>query len=117
MSCCAIENNIGIGANYDNTFGDLRVRGSAIYVSADSVHTTNTSDVSAWSVGGIVGFGPFSVGANYTDNGDSAMWNEEDNPGWWSQDSSYWNVAASFETGPMGFSAGSFVGTAEYQGS
>jgi hypothetical protein len=103
------ENHIGVGANYDNSFGDLRVRASAVYSGATS-NLTYINDVSAWSVGGIVGWGPFSLGANYTDNGDS--WTFFDDPDT-SIERSYWNVAASFETGPIYLSAGYFSSNAE----
>ncbi len=106
------ENHYGIGANYDNSFGGLRVRASAVY-SAASSNDTKVEDISAWSVGGIVGWGPFSLGANYTDNGESGRvkaWNgtARVSSGF---ESSYWDVAAAFETGPFYFSAGYFVGT------
>ncbi|MBE9556149.1 MAG: porin [Proteobacteria bacterium] len=93
------ENAIGLGANYDNSFGDLRIRASAVYATVSSTNT-GTEDKAAWSVGGIVGWGPASLGANYTDNGDSGVDVGDD------ENSSYWNVAGSFETGPMYFSVG-----------
>ena len=108
----AWENHYGIGANYDNSFGDLRIRGSAVYSAASSINSDMLNDISAWSVGGIVGWGPFSLGANYTDNGDSGTWVPN-----WATESSYWDVAASFETGPMYFSVGYFSSVREYTGS
>ena len=48
------------------------------------------------------GWGPVSVGGNYTDNGES---------GWWAGsgvESSYWNAAAAFESGRLYLSAGYF---------
>ena len=109
----AFENHIGIGANYDNSFGDLRIRASAVYSGASS-NATWINDVSAWSVGGIVGWNAFSIGANYTDNGDSGT---RKLPGsGWSSDSSYWDVAASFETGPIYLSAGYFSSVRSYSG-
>lgn len=93
------QNYLGLGANYDNSFGDVRVRASAVYASASYEGTGTTDDIGAWSVGGIVGFGPVSVGANYTDNGDA--------------DSTYWNAAASFETGPIYLSASYIAKTFE----
>ncbi|MCK5274877.1 MAG: porin, partial [Alphaproteobacteria bacterium] len=103
------ENAIGLGANYDNSFGSLRVRASAVYATASS-NLTGIEDVSAWSVGGIVGFGPFSVGANYTDNGESARVVGS------GVESSYWNVAASFETGPIYLAAGYMASSLEGTG-
>ena len=102
MDSGLFEDHYGIGANYDNSFGDLRIRASAVYSAASST-ITGVEDISAWSVGGIVGFGAFSVGANYTDNGDSvSVWGPN-------VESSYWDVAASFETGPIYLSAGYFA--------
>ncbi|MBE9556662.1 MAG: porin, partial [Proteobacteria bacterium] len=68
--------------------------------SGASSNDTAVEDIAAWSVGGIVGWGPVSLGGNYADNGDSG---QPTGSGW---ESSYWNVAAGFETGPLYFSAG-----------
>jgi predicted porin len=103
----AWEDHIGLGANYDNSFGELRIRASAVY-SAASDTTNNFEDVSAWSVGGIVGWGPFSLGAGYTDNGDSAQ------PAASGDETSYWNAAVGFETGPFKLAAGYFESTKEH---
>ncbi len=106
------ENHYGLGANYDNTFGNLRLRASAVY-SAASANFTRINDVSAWSVGGIVGWGAFSLGANYTDNGDSGI--QTNGPFLtFSAENSYWNVAAGFETGPLYLSAGYFSATHDF---
>ena len=105
----AWENHIGVGANYDNSFGGVRVRASGVY-SMNSSNNIAVEDVSAWSVGGIVGFGPVSVGANYTDNGESGRAVGS------GIESSYWNVAASFETGPIYLSAGYMASSLEGTG-
>ena len=118
------ENHYGIGANYDNSFGDLRVRASVVYSAAswtdqvDLGPKGDIEDISAWSVGGIVGYGPFSLGANYTDNGDSGRVRLD-----WvdtgtaftldTGETSYWDVAAAYEAGPIYLSAGYFLGTRE----
>jgi len=121
------ENHIGLGANYDNSFGGLRIRASAVYSHATNVATTphlyaagNTdayADVSAWSVGGIVGWGPFSLGANYTDNGDSGQPTVDDYVNLTMVtapiETGYWNVAAGYEHGPLYFSVGYFSSWAE----
>jgi hypothetical protein len=109
----AWENHYGVGANYDNSFGGVRVRASAVYSGA-TVNAVGQEDVSAWSAGGIVGFGPVSVGANYTDNGESGSPTPAVGSGEF--ESSYWNVAVSFETGPLYLSAGYFASTMEYGG-
>ncbi len=106
----AWENGIGLGANYDNSFGNLNIQASAVYAAATSNNPGMLNDISAWSVGGIVGFGAFSVGANYADNGDSGIFIVPDE----SSESSYWNVAASFETGALYLSAGYFSSTREF---
>ena len=110
------EDIYGLGANYNNAFGPVRVSASAVYT-AGSSNDTAREDISAWSVGGIVGFGPFSVGANYTDNGDSIQWKAFDTgPGAFISsgiETSYWDVAASFETGPIYLSAGYFASLAD----
>jgi len=107
------ENHYGVGANYDSSFGGVRIRASAVYSGA-TVNAVGKEDISAWSVGGIVGFGPVSLGANYTDNGDSgsptpAVGNSE-------FESSYWDVALAFESGPLYLSAGYFSSVMEYGG-
>ncbi|MBE9558779.1 MAG: porin, partial [Proteobacteria bacterium] len=121
------ENHIGLGANYDNSFGDLRIRASVVYSARTNTEQTWSffqsrnvdlnEDVSAFSIGGIVGWGPFSLGANYTDNGDSGqpkVWDEINDITITAPiETSYWNVAAGFETGPMYFSVGYFASTAE----
>ncbi len=108
------ESHYGIGANYDNSFGDLLIRASAVY----SMATSNAiwiNDTSAWSIGGTVGWGPFSLGANYTDNGDSGTRTLDGGDGLESE-SSYWDVAAGFETGRYYFSAGYFSSKREFAG-
>ena len=87
----------------------MRVRASGVY-SAASSNLAGTEDISAWSVGGIVGFGPFSVGANYTDNSESGVAVGS------GDESSYWDVAAGFETGPLYFAAGYLASTYEFGG-
>ena len=104
----AWEDHIGLGVNYDNRFGELRIRASAVY-SAASDTTNNFEDVSAWSVGGIVGWGPFSLGAGYTDNGDSSA-----QPAPFDYETSYWTAAVGFETGPFALAAGYFESTKEH---
>ncbi len=111
------ENHYGLGANYDATFGNLHLQASAVFSSAANADE-EFEDYSAWSVGGIVGFGPFSIGANYTDNSDSGqplVWDDGTNrfePT--GIETSSWNVAASFDTGPMSFAVGYFAGNIDW---
>ncbi|MBE9557345.1 MAG: porin, partial [Proteobacteria bacterium] len=123
------ENHIGLGANYDNSFGDLRIRASMVYstrgnvaqmAGIDGLMVDGYEGISAFSVGGIVGWGPFSLGANYTDNGDSGQPMVYDYVSETTTtapiETAYWNVAAGFETGPMYFSVGYFSSWAEVSG-
>jgi hypothetical protein len=107
----SFENHYGLGANYDNSFGDMRLRLSGVY-SAASSNSVGTEDIAAWSLGGIVDFGPFAIAANYTDNGDSGS----PVSSVWTYESWYWNTAASFETGPWYFSAGYMASEKEFSG-
>ncbi len=100
------ENHYGLGANYDNTFGSVRVRASAVY-STNTSNVTWIEDDAAFSVGGIVGFGPFSVAANYTDNSDSGM------PTGSGAETSYWNAAGQYSAGSFTLAGGYFSGLIE----
>jgi hypothetical protein len=111
------ENHYGIGANYDKPFGNLRVRASAVYSATTSNQSlpfniygygTRIEDVSAWSVGAIVGWGPFSIGGNYTDNGESGYWTAS------GAETSYWNAAIAFESGRFSLAAGYFESTIDW---
>ncbi len=108
------ENHYGIGANYDFSFGDLLIRASAVYSAASST-VTWLNDTAAWSVGGTVGWGPFSLGASFADNGESGT-RTMSAGGDLTSESSYWDVAAGFETGSMYFSLGYFSSTREFNG-
>ena len=103
----AWENHYGLGVNYDNSFGDIRVQASGVFSAATS-NNTGVEDVSAWSVGGVVGMGPFGAGANFTSNGDSFLAAGDD--------SYYWDVGAYFEIGQIYVSAGYFSSTVEWAG-
>jgi hypothetical protein len=98
----AFNNSYAIGANYDGTFGDVRVRVSGVYV-LDEAKSLTTEDNGAYSIGTIVGFGPFQLGANWTDNGESGQVIGS------GAETSYWDVAVGFETGPLYLSAGYFA--------
>jgi len=91
---------IGLGVNYDGSFGDLRIRASGVYTLASYEGALAVEDISAYSIGAIVGVGPFQVGANYTDNGDSGTATILN------ADHTYYDVAIGFETGPVYLSAG-----------
>ncbi len=98
------EDHYGIGLNYDRSFGEFRLRASGVYAAATNSFTSlfgwAGQDYAAWSVGGIVGWGPVSIGGGYADNGDSGYWT--------GVDTGYWNVAAAFESGRFYLAAGYF---------
>lgn len=101
------EGHYGLGLNFDRSFGDFRLRGSAVYAAAEinakyTLWDIYLDDISAWSAGAIVGWGPFSIGGNYTDNGGSGQ------PTSFDVDTGYWNVAAALEFGRVYLSAGYF---------
>ncbi len=96
------QNSLSFAANYDNTFGgSTRLRLSGVYTMASyEGRLQAVEDIGAYSLGGILGFGGFSIGANWTDNSDSGTDPTAD------EDWSYWNVAAGWESGPFYLSAG-----------
>ena len=103
------EDHIGLGLNYDGSFGGFRVRASAVYSTAASTvslpplsFSTQLEDTAAWSAGAILGWGPFSVAGNITDNGDSGYWVGS------GVASTYWNAAASYRSGRVDLAAGDF---------
>jgi len=101
-----IEDHYGLGLNFDRSFGDFRFRASAVYAAAKVdlavLYGTELEDISAWSAGAIFGWGPFSIGGGYADNGDSGRLSS------WDIDSGYWNVAAALEFGRLYVSVGYF---------
>lgn len=107
-----IEDHYGIGLNFDRSFGDFRARASAVYAAAevDFAYSfgTELEDIAVWSAGAILGWGPFSIGGGYGDNGDSGR------PTNWDIDSGYWNVAAALEFGRFYLSAGYFESEFEW---
>ena len=103
------ENHYGLGINYDMVFDDLRLRASAVYSAASDTSGVR-EDVAAWSVGGIVGWGPVHLGAGYTDNGDSLA------PLGSGDETSYWTASMGFETAHLYLAAGYFEGTKEHGG-
>jgi len=100
----AWEDSIGLGVKYSGEFGGVSIAASGVYVTAAATPLifgfVTTEDVSSWSVGGTVGFGPAVVGASYTDNGESLQ------PIGSGITDSYWNVGVGYTAGPIYVSAG-----------
>lgn len=61
--------------NYDETFGDFKVRGFVSLLTGKAARTTTAQyrDLSAWHVGGQLGYGGFSIGGMYLDTGRSGI--------------------------------------------
>jgi len=64
-----------LGANYDATFGGVRLKGQAGYYAgeASDVAGARFKDLRAWMVGAQVGFAGLSVGGSITDYGKSGL--------------------------------------------
>lgn len=87
-----------VAANYVNSFGDFNVAISGGYASGED---SSGADSTAWSAGLNLGFGGFTVGGSY------AEWDTDSSfagPFYSSFDNSTFDVGASYETGPWGFS-------------
>ena len=102
------ENMIGLGANFTDKFGDFGVSVSALYETADvenlsgSPTTAKKEDLEVYYVGAKVDYAGFTVGANYTDAGDSAFTTGAQNAG--AGDASMYQVAVGYKQGPWGVS-------------
>ncbi len=82
----------GVGANYTNSFGDVSIAVSGGYTTGS---VKGESDPDAWAVGGVVGFGGFSIGYSFSD---------ENNNGGDSGDMYVHDAGIAYETGPWGVS-------------
>lgn len=92
---------VEVGANYNNTFGGVTVKGSAGYYwgqAVDNVAGSNYKDLNAWQVGASVGYAGFSVGGSYTDFGKSGL---NDRTGLFTESTRNWVVGAQYTTGPI----------------
>src|SRR6056297_1290788 len=68
------ENIWSVAVNYDNTFGDFRLRGSAGYQGiGDANNAQAENDGQVYGFGLRVGFGGFEVGGSYTHEDDVAQ--------------------------------------------
>lgn len=84
--------------NYENQFSNgLKLSATGAYEFADA-DTAANENVSAWNIGGLVGYQGFNVAGSYGDWSDSNQANGSNS------DASYWTVGGSYEAGPYGFS-------------
>lgn len=84
--------------NYENQFSNglkLSATGAYEYGNADTAANEN---VSAWNIGGLVGYQGFNIAGSYGDWSDSNQASGSNN------DANYWTIGGSYEAGPYGFS-------------
>lgn len=84
-----------VGLGYDGEFNGVMVKLGGNYNFGDAA--TGTEDLSAWTVGGQVGYKGFRFGGGYTHDGDSLAAS-----GTADDDITSWNVGATYENGPWG---------------
>lgn len=121
------ENVFDIGLNYTQKFDDFGISISGLYQHADDEPNsvadspgakasaalgitklankggTTVEDLDVWYIGAKVDFAGFTVGANYSDYGDTHLTSAATAAG---QDAGdYWAVAVGYQQGPWGISA------------
>lgn len=95
------ENIWNLALGYEGTFSNVKLAAAATYEMADlesGFAIANAEDVSAWNIGGLVGYQGFSVAASYGDWDDSALASGVDS-------NDYWTLGAGYTAGPIGVSA------------
>jgi predicted porin len=98
------EGVIAVAANYDQKFGDTRVRVSGAYQHISDANGTSVNDGYAAGVGARIGFGAFTVSAAYN------YQNERNN----AVDSrSTYGASVAYAEGPVGVSLGLIFGQDE----
>lgn len=85
------------GLGYQGEFSGVMFKAGGNYTHADTIDGVGLEDVSAWSIGMQLGYQGFRLGGGYTDNGDSLQFS-----GLADNESSSWNVGATYENGPWG---------------
>lgn len=101
-----------IGANYVGKFGDVGVSVGAAYTTGTDEDATGSAstmnDLEVFTVGAKVNFGGFVIGADYRDNGESAITKTASAAG---ADAGYfWSVGVGYGMGPWGVDAHYAVG-------
>lgn len=95
------DNAYEIGLNYKNEFdGGVKLELGAQYTGADAKTGSGLEDISAWSLGGQVGYNGFTFGGAYKSDGDSAQ-----ALGGTDNDVTGWNVGLTYESGAWGVGA------------
>lgn len=98
----SLENSLGVGLEYKNTFGDVGVHVSGRYTNAETEVTNN--DVTGYGIGAKLTYAGFALAGSYHNGDDEA--DGSDAPEWW-------DVALSYSTGPYSIGVGYFNSTNE----
>ncbi|HYG84684.1 MAG TPA: porin [Azospirillum sp.] len=96
----SFQDLLEVGANYDATFGSVKVKVGAGYYWGDAsdVAGANYRDMRAWQAGAQVGFAGATIGASYTDWGKSGTRRSAVDFG---DRANVWNVGAQYTVGPI----------------
>ena len=99
------ENVVSLGANYVGNFDEVGVGLSIVGQFGDDETATGAEgeDLSIWGVGGKVNFAGFSLGAHYSDFGETAITVANALAG--ADAGSAWSVGVGYQAGPWGVSA------------
>ena len=94
-----------IGANYDATFGGVKVKVGAGYYGgkASDVVGASFKNLSAWQAGAQVGFAGFTLGGSYTDWGKSGL---NKAAGLFRDNANVWQLGGQYTIGPVVIGAG-----------
>ena len=99
------ENVVSLGANYVGNFDEVGVGLSIVGQFGDDEDAAGAEgeDLSIWGVGGKVNFAGFSLGAHYSDFGETGITVANARAG--ADAGSAWSVGVGYQAGPWGFSA------------
>ena len=105
-----IQDHIGLGINFVQSFDDVGIRLSYVLSRGDA-ELNSSKDTNSWSVGGQVDFGNISAGAGFGDAGDSG-----ELTGSLVSAQTFADFTVRYKDGPMTVSAGFFSGSAKIAG-
>lgn len=92
------EDAFEFGLNYRKTYDNkVKVSAGLTGTTSDAKDTSGREDVMSWGLGLQVGYGDFTFGGGYVDNGDS-----NNTAGVANDDETAWNLGGRYTTGPWG---------------
>jgi predicted porin len=106
-----VNNHVGLGLNFVETFGDVGVRLHGVYglgdVERDAAAGTaaELDDVGGYMIGGGFSYMGFTVAAGYGDAGDGGIAGNSN-----ADNGSWWDVGIGYSTGPYTLAVGYFAG-------